>query len=347
MAENLQDKNIIASDPTAESRKQDHIDLAFRSQVDVLRADGRFYYEPLLAGFSDKDIYPQTQLLGKTFRYPMWISSMTGGNKMAGKINENLARVCNDFGLGFGLGSCRQLLTDHTYLKDFDVRKYLGDRPFYANLGVAQIEELLINNKVDEIIRLVDLLKADGILVHVNPLQEWSQPEGNLYTQRPIETIEKLLEKSKLNIIVKEVGQGMGKKSLEALVKLPLAAIDFAAFGGTNFSKLELYRNPEKQKAHEVMSLVGHTAEEMVSMVNEILSHSTDMIRCREFIVSGGIRSYLDGYYLTRNINAASIYGQASGFLKHAMEDYDQLYRYVKAQTEGLELANTFLTIKE
>lgn len=347
MAENKSGNDFISADPNAVSRKQDHIDLAFRSQIEALQVDTRFSYEPILSGFQSKENYPETRLLGKIFRYPIWISSMTGGNERAGKINENLARICKDFGLGFGLGSCRQLLTDNTYLNDFDVRKYLGDRPFYANLGIAQIEMLLKNNQSDEILRLVNLLKADGLIVHVNPLQEWSQPEGDLYTDRPIDTIEKLLEKTGLSIIVKEVGQGMGRKSLEALMKLPLAAIEFAAFGGTNFSKIEMFRNPAKQDVHKAMAYLGHSADEMVKMVNELLTQSGDNLHCKEFIISGGIRNYLDGYYLTGKLNAPAIYGQASGFLKHAMDDYETLYNYVEAQTDGLNLANTFLTIKE
>lgn len=347
MPEKEPGNGYISSDPNAVSRKQDHIDLAFRSQIDAVRADSRFCYEPMLTGFTPKENFPETKFLGKVFRFPVWISSMTGGNEKAGKINENLARVCSDFGLGFGLGSCRQLLTDLRYLSDFDVRKYLGDRPFYANLGIAQIEMLLKNNKSDDILRLTDRLQADGLIIHVNPLQEWSQPEGDFYTEKPVDTIEKVLEKTGLSIIVKEVGQGMGKNSLAALMKLPLAAIEFAAFGGTNFSRLEMFRNPAKQDLHEAMAYVGHPADEMVNMVNELLAETGNEIRCREFIVSGGIRNYLDGYYLTKKIKSPALYGQASGFLKHAMDDYEKLFSYVEAQTDGLNMANTFLIIKE
>lgn len=346
MSENEFGKTIFSTDPNAETRKQDHIDLAFQSQVNGLSADPRFYYEPLLAAHP-KDKYPATNLLGKVFRYPIWISSMTGGNKMAGQINENLARVCKDFGLGLGLGSCRQLLTDHTYLRDFDVRKYIGDQPLFTNLGIAQIEIMLMNNQVDKIDKLIDLLDADGLIVHINPLQEWSQPEGDILRQKPIDTIEKLLEKINHPIIVKEVGQGFGINSLSRLLQLPLAAIDFGAFGGTNFSKLELFRNPAKREIHEVMAYVGHTATEMVQMTNELILSLGDKLKCREIIVSGGVQNYLDGYYLTKKLSVPSIYGQASAFLRHAMGDYENLFQFVEAQTEGLKIANAYLNIKE
>lgn len=338
--------SIYSSDPSAVERKQDHIDLAFKSQLKGAGVDGRFFYEPLLAAHPVQ-AYPETTFLGKAFKYPIWISSMTGGNKMAGRINENLARACKDFGLGLGLGSCRQLLNDHTYLKDFAVKKYIGVQPLYANLGIAQVELMLKNNKADDIEKLIDLLDADGLIVHINPLQEWAQPEGDILSAPPIQTIENLLEKVNIPIIVKEVGQGMGKKSLAALMQLPLAAIDYGAFGGTNFSKLELLRNPVKREIHEAMAFVGHTAEEMTGFTNELLTELGDRILCREVIISGGIQTYLDGYYLMKKLKTNSIYGQASGFLKYAMGDYNLLYEFVKAQTEGLAIANAFLTIKE
>ena len=131
-------------------RKLDHIELAFKSQTPSVEADSRFIYEPLLSGHP-KELSPQ-DLFGKTIRTPIWACSMTGGTELAKKINENIARVCKDFGMGMGLGSCRILLDDDTYFEDFNVRKYSGDsQPFYANLGIAQIDILLSNNDTDKI----------------------------------------------------------------------------------------------------------------------------------------------------------------------------------------------------
>lgn len=116
-------------------------------------------------------------------------------------------------------------------------RKIIGDElPFYANIGIAQLETLLKDNEAYKIDQLVDKLQADGIIIHVNPLQEWLQPEGDKITEAPIKTIQQFLEKTKQKVIVKEVGQGFGKESLRALVQLPIEAIEFAAHGGTNFS---------------------------------------------------------------------------------------------------------------
>ena len=92
-----------------ENRKKDHIDLAFQSRTMSGELDRRFNYEPLMARHPSKDL-PVLPMLGKQMRAPIWVSSMTGGTELAGKINRNLARVCHEFGLGMGLGSCRPLL---------------------------------------------------------------------------------------------------------------------------------------------------------------------------------------------------------------------------------------------
>ena len=336
------------NDPTAESRKRDHIQLAFQSQIEEGKLDTRFYYEPLLAAHPKKNILSQFNFLGKKMHVPIWVSSMTGGTELAGTINRNLARACKDFGMGMGLGSCRALLFSDEYLADFDVRDLIGEAlPLYANLGIAQVEELIEKNEIYRINDLIKKLRADGLIIHVNPLQEWLQPEGDQFKNPPIDTIEFLLEKIKTPIIVKEVGQGMGYESLKRLFQLPLAAVDFAANGGTNFSKIELLRSDEqKQLIYQKLAYIGHSAAEMTQMTNQIAAELGDKMRCRQVIISGGVKNFLDGYYLINKLVVPSVYGQASSFLKHARGEYQELFDYVEAQVEGLRLANAFLTVK-
>ncbi len=334
----------LKNDPTAKERKNDHIDLAFASQTDTI--DNRFSYEPLF-GHSDVQI-PTVDFLGKRMHTPIWVSSMTGGTEKARKINENLARSCYHFGMGMGLGSCRQLLNSNERLSDFDLRHIMGDdRPFYANLGIAQIEELIRLKQLEKVDALVDKLKADGLMIHVNPLQEWLQPEGDKLRQPPIETIEQFLELSKIPVIVKEVGQGMGKESLSALMKLPLQAIEFAAHGGTNFSKLELLRSDAvQQELYQKIAQIGHTAEQMIEMVNQIQFESAGQIQCQQFIISGGIKNFLDGYYGMNKIKGNAVYGQASTLLKYAAESYEALHSFIESQREGLRLAQGYLRVR-
>jgi isopentenyl-diphosphate Delta-isomerase len=334
-------------DPTSESRKKDHIDLAFKSRTDLFALDKRFYYEPILAGHAIDNTAIATTFLGKKMLAPLWVSSMTGGTKIAAIINKNLARACKEFGLGMGLGSCRSLLHSDEFFEDFNLRKYIGDQPLYANLGIAQVEQLIHTNKLHLIAQMVDKLQADGLIIHVNPLQEWLQPEGDRYFTSPLEIIEKTLASLKIKIIVKEVGHGMGPKSLEALISLPIEAVEFAAFGGTNFSKIELYRDTqEKNDWFDSVAHVGHSADEMVDFVNAIATGNTE-VNCKNIIISGGIKNFLDGYHLIKKCKLNSVYGQASEFLKYAMADYGELQNFVKNQIEGLALANQLLTIKK
>jgi len=324
-------------------RKHEHIELAFQSQTTVVEADSRFIYEPLLSEHPKE--LTQRSFLGKTIRTPIWACSMTGGTELARKINENIARVCKDFGMGMGLGSCRVLLDDDTCFEEFNVRKYIGDsQPLYANLGIAQIDMLLLNNDTDKIKRLIDKLEADGLIIHVNPLQEWFQPEGNHITRPSIDIIEELIEKAEYPLIIKEVGQGMGNESLKRLLQLPIEAIEFGAFGGANFSMIELLRRDKDEcDIYKPLAYVGQTAEQMVDAIN-LLSVSGDFV-CRQLIISGGIKNFLDGYYLMKKSTVPALYGQASAILKYAKQNYEQLFKYIEMQAKGLSVAEAFLRI--
>ncbi|NNE29113.1 MAG: isopentenyl-diphosphate delta-isomerase, partial [Saprospiraceae bacterium] len=105
-------------DDISSSRKKDHIEMAFQSQVETGQLDRRFFYEPLLSGHPDPSEKLGMGFLGKKINAPLWVSSMTGGTKEAFVINRNLAKACNEFGFGMGLGSCRSLLYSDERLKD-------------------------------------------------------------------------------------------------------------------------------------------------------------------------------------------------------------------------------------
>lgn len=340
-------EKILTPDPTAAERKQDHIQLAFQSQVDSIHIDHRFSYEPLLTAHPQQDLAP-VNFLGKVIKTPIWVSSMTGGTEKAFAINSNLARACKTFGMGMGLGSCRPLLESDARLKDFDFRKIIGDDlPFYANIGIAQLEMLIRHNEVYKADQLADKLSADGIIIHVNPLQEWLQPEGDKINEAPILTIRKFLDKTKQKVIVKEVGQGIGKESLRALSLLPLEAIEFAAHGGTNFSKLELLRgNQQKLQVYKEIAKIGHSAEEMVTFINELKDEMGEQILCKQFIISGGLKNFLDGYYLMEKLQAPAVYGQASTLLQYAERSYEDLEQFLYYQVEGLKLVKAFFKVK-
>lgn len=325
-------------------RKLEHIKLALDSQTRLDEQDLRFNYEPMLSAHPENSDL-SIQFLGKKMRTPIWVSSMTGGTDVALTINGNIARACREFGMGMGLGSCRKILFDKTHWDDFNFRDEIGEQPFWANLGIAQVEELLLSKNIQAVVDLVGDLRADGLMVHVNPLQEWFQPEGNCLKQAPLQTISQLLDQVQLKIIVKEVGQGFGPESLRQLMQLPLEAIEFGAYGGTNFSKLEMLRgDQQKLEVSLPFAFVGQSASQMVDSVNQILKENPHPA-CSQLIISGGIQNALDGYYLTSKCQLPSVFGMASAVLKHASESYESLADFLENQIQALQLAKAYLKI--
>lgn len=328
----------------SQSRKKDHIDLSRTSvpdrQVDLIDN----YYEPLLSAHPTDSTKIHTDFLGYRFGMPLWISSMTGGTEKAKVINYNLAKACGEFNLGMGLGSCRPLLDSDERFDDFNVKPLMGDAPLFINFGIAQLETLVQSNAVEKITDLIHKLSADGLVIHVNPLQEWAQEEGDRFKHPPIETIKSICDIADYPIIVKEVGQGMGPQSLKALLDLPIAAIELAAYGGTNFSVLEQRRKNAGDVNHNApdttFSYIGHNAEDMVGFLNALTQESPSSI---EVIISGGIRDVISGHVLRRKLNMNSIVGMAGTLLEHAMGEYADLQSYLKKMQESFMMADAYI----
>jgi isopentenyl-diphosphate delta-isomerase len=323
-----------------ESRKKDHIVLAEQAQVFEKELMKDFLYEPLLASNQLKEL-PEQTFLGKKLKLPLWVSSMTGGTRHARQINKNLAMACQEFGMGMGLGSCRSILDSTSRFNDFDVRQYLGDDlPLMANLGIAQVEQVLDKKASDKILKLVESLNADGLFVHINPLQELLQPEGDIYYKPPIETIIELCETIDVPVIVKEVGQGMGPKSLQVLLKSKVAGIEFGALGGTNFSLIELLRDDVLAMDYlKDWASIGHTAEEMIGFINQL---EPKLVEGKEIIISGGMNP-LKGYFLKNQLNYPAFIGMAYPFLKSAQGQYKNLQSSVQFMKKSLQMAQQFL----
>lgn len=322
----------------SEDRKRDHIALALDQKFSGQNNFGLFY-EPMLGGnVLQTDI--STTFLGHNFKAPLWISSMTGGTARAKTINHNLAKACEEFGLGMGLGSCRSLFDSKERLADFDIRKSMPTAPLWINLGIAQVEELVLRQQVDKIIALQELLQADGLIVHVNPIQEWLQPEGDRLQQSPLSTLEQLLGRYTGKVIVKEVGQGMGPASLAALAKLPIAAIELSALGGTNFAQIELARAQEEAD-RRFFEGAGHNVMEMIAWINGM--HQSSQFNA-EVIISGGIKNPMQAFGAKNYLRANSLIGIAGVVLPYAMGDYDQLRDFIAKFIDDYRFVATYFT---
>ena len=326
---------------SSSQRKDDHITLAQKSLIKTSMLDQRFFYEPMLSAHPQAKLSGQT-IFGKTVMAPFWISSMTGGSDRAHGLNRVLAKMANKYKIGMGLGSCRCLIDNSERFDDFNLRGILGDDlPFFANIGIAQLEEINLNqDKRNFFLSQIRNLGVDGLIIHVNPLQEWLQPEGDRFSLSPVKSISNFIEHcSEIKIIVKEVGQGFGPRSMKEILRLPIAGIEFASFGGTNFSRLEMLRGDKK--AHQSsLAFVGHSVEEMIGFFNSCDSSGVDVI------LSGGVTNFLDGYYYQQLINANSVIGMAGEVLKYALQGEIALDDFIAHQVEGYKFASQFLTTK-
>ncbi len=347
------------------ARKTDHLDLAAKSQVlgDLGDSELPLYYEPLLGKFPAKNEYSFPSFPSPFFfeklKAPLWISSMTGGTESAELINKRLALAAGKFGLGFGLGSCRSLIgkgKKNSNFNDFNVRSEIGESGvLFANLGIAQIAILLEEKREEEVLELMSLLGADGFFIHVNPLQEWIQPEGD-HINRPIgesilEFSEFFKRHSKKLLFIKEVGQGFGPQSLKIALGAPcIDGVELAGRGGTNFSRLESLRLQSKagtQSSRRELEILGHSNVEMCGFIANIATESSAEVKNKSIIFSGGIRSYLDGYALMKKASqfwqGPLLYAKAYPFLEKAKEGQESLNNYIEEELRGLALAREFL----
>ena len=334
------------SDTTkATDRKIDHLKLAASSQwVHIpIHSESSYFYEPLLGQHpceADLNLL-KTEFMGLSLGAPLWVSSMTGGAEKAAVINQRLARVCGQYQLPLALGSCRSLLSSRERWADFAVKKYLNGAPLFANFGLAQVEHYLQKGQAQSLFHVAQDLESDGLIVHVNPLQEWIQPEGDRWHRPGLEILEEFLALAPkgAKILVKEVGQGMGPKSLEKLMGLPLAAIELAGLGGTNFNLLEIQRGGQM---HADWIGVGHSSQEMVGFIGHLLALKSNWA-CSHIIISGGIRSVLDGQALRNKLACPTLIGQAFSYLAPALESEQALKQFVHRQLMELLIVRSFL----
>lgn len=319
-------------------RKKDHIRLVYKSQTDISTNDSRFYYEPLLASHHVDKTYTFNS---KSIGAPIFISSMTGGSGKSKKINRRLALAAKEYKLPMGLGSLRPYIERYEK-SSFQIREYCGDDvQLFGNIGISQLENLVIDRKIEKLYKVVDYLTLDGIIIHINPLQEWIQPGGDRLKYPAITTLKTFLESKECTVIVKEVGCGFGPNSLKELINLPLDVIDLAAYGGTNFTKVELLRSKRKREKNPLVN-IGHGNMEML----EILNRNQNELHGKEFIFSGGIKSYLDGYYFMKKLKTPSLYGYAYPLLERALHSKLRLFEFIEDEIRGLEFAEQFLTVK-
>jgi len=181
------------------------------------------------------------EFLGQRLALPFLVSCMTGGSAGGGRVNRELARVANSAKVAFGLGSFRVLLRDETYLEDFRVKSLLPDVPLLANIGAVVLREA----GSAAVLGLAERIEADALVVHLNPGQELFQADGDRDFRGLRAALASLFERSKIPVIVKETGFGIGPAEVRSLLAAGAAWVDLAGAGGTNWIAVESYRLEE------------------------------------------------------------------------------------------------------
>jgi len=239
-------------------RKADHIRINLREDVRAKGVDSGFgEYRFLHQALPELDldaVDTSVDVLGRRLAAPLLISSMTGGTPEAKAINRTLAEVAQASGLAMGLGSGRALL-EHPDVQDtFDVRPLAPDALLMANLGAVQLNKGVT---ADDCRRLVGRLGADALVLHLNPLQEALQPEGDVSFGGLLGRIEGLCGRLEVPVVVKEVGWGIAPDAVRRLFDAGVAAIDVAGAGGTSWSEVERHRIEDPVRARVAAAFAG------------------------------------------------------------------------------------------
>ncbi|MFH2040860.1 MAG: type 2 isopentenyl-diphosphate Delta-isomerase [Chloroflexota bacterium] len=224
-------------------RKADHIRINLQEDVHSGIGNGldefRFTHEAL-PEINLSDVNTDLNLFGKQLSTPILISSMTGGTPEAELLNINLAQAAQDCGIAMGVGSQRAAIENPALARTFDIRKIAPDILLFANLGAIQLNYGL---SIDDCQRAIDMIGADGLILHLNPLQESLQNGGDTNFKDLATRIEIICRKISSPVIVKEVGWGISKRTANLLVDCGVSAIDVAGAGGTSWSQVEMHNS--------------------------------------------------------------------------------------------------------
>ncbi len=273
-----------------EDRKIDHLRIVLHEDVNAKGVVTGFasYRLPhrALPEVNLADVDTRTTFLGKPLRAPLLISSMTGGAQRASSINRALAEAAQHLGIAMGVGSQRAAVADPALAATYNVRDYAPDVPVLANIGAVQLN---YGYGVDECRRAVDMIEADALILHLNPLQEAVQPEGDVNFKDLLHKIEQVVRGLPVPVIAKEVGNGIGAEDACRLHEVGVHIIDVAGAGGTSWSEVERYRHLAPQGADIASSFAGWgiPTTEAVQQVRAALPNAT-------IIASGGVRSGID-----------------------------------------------------
>ncbi|MBD1587072.1 type 2 isopentenyl-diphosphate Delta-isomerase [Pseudomonas typographi] len=314
-------------------RKNDHLDIILNAQRDpVTQANGfdRFRFEHCALPELDLDaIDVSTRVLGRTLHAPWLISSMTGGASRARTINLHLAEAAQALGIAMAVGSQRVALEGATdWGLTRQLRHVAPDILLMANLGAAQLRGA---QGIDYARRAVDMIGADALVVHLNPLQEALQPEGDRDWRGVLAAIEQVARTCEVPLVVKEVGAGLSARVARQLADVGVSMLDVAGTGGTSWAAVEGERARRKAQREVAMAFAawGIPTAQALHAVHRALPQMP-------LIASGGIRHGIDAAMALRL--GASLVGQAAAVLAAACDSSDAVIEHFQSHIQQLRV---------
>ena len=322
----------MAKDTIISKRKDDHIRINLEEDVNSRLSTGLENYQLIhqaLPEISLADVDMSKVLFGKVLPVPLLVSSMTGGSKQTDQINRILATAAQEVGCCMSVGSQRAAIENPDVQYTYQVRKYAPDILLFANLGAVQLN---YGYGIDECQKAVDMIEADGLILHLNPLQEALQLEGNTNFSGLTNKITAIKKALNVPLIVKEVGWGISKQTARLLFEAGVDAIDVAGGGGTSWSQVEMHRITDTYRAQTARAFAHWGIPTAVSIQN-----ARSVNEHWPIFASGGLRTGID---ITKCLAlGAALGGMAGIFLKAANQSLDTTVNVMKMIGDQIRIA--------
>lgn len=313
-------------------RKLEHIQLALegRMQLESRFFDDYVFEHRALPGIDMAEIDLTTSFLGKTLRAPLLVSCMTGGTEQAARINRNLAVAAERTGIAMGLGSQRKALEDPLAAASFQVRDVAPSVPLIGNLGAVQLN---YGMGLAACRQAVDMIGADALALHLNPLQEAIQPEGQCNFKDLLPKIGRIVSELEVPVVVKEIGCGLSLATARALIDQGVRILDTAGLGGTSWARIEAARAGDLELG-EIFADWGVPSPESIRQVAEL--RRRDQLDELTLIGSGGVRTGID---VAKAIAlGADLVGLAQPFLGAALASADQVAAKIERTLQEIRI---------
>jgi len=270
------------------------------------------------------DVDSSCEFLGRQLSFPMLISSMTGGDhQLIKSVNRNLAQAAQICGVAMAVGSQRVMFSTPEAKESFQLRELAPDVPLIGNLGAVQLNYGI---GIEQAQAAIDCLGADALYLHVNPLQEAVQPEGDTDFSNLTQKIAELVAGLDVPVLLKEVGSGLSPSDIETGLHAGVRIFDVAGTGGTSWSRIEHHRRKDASDLGIKFQDWGIPTPMALKLANPYLGSAT-------IVASGGLR---DGIDMVKSvILGASLCGMAAPLLKPAMESVEAVVTEIeKIKTE-------------